>query len=132
MPFTTESVVFISHFDVKPGHLHAFQALWDTVAIELERQKPRTAAYLAFQNEGGGTLTIVHVFPDANAFATHVTGADDRSRQAYEHIVPAGWEVYGAAPEDIVAQLGESALAAGVDLTIQPRQLGGFLRTIVG
>ena len=60
-----------------------------------------------------------------------MTGADDRTRQAYEHIEPAGWEDYGPAPEEILAQLGESALAAGVDLTIQPRRLGGFLRTTV-
>ena len=131
MPFTTEPVVFISHFDVKPGHLHFFQGLWDSMVIELERMKPRTVAYLGFQNDGGGSVTIVHVFPDADGFAAHVTGADERSRQAYEHIEPAGWEVYGPAPEEILAQLGESALAAGVDLAIQPKRLGGFLRTTV-
>ena len=131
MPFTTDAEVFISHFDVKPGHLHFFQALWDATVIELERAKPRNVAFLGVQNEGGGSVTFVHVFPDAAAFSAHVTGADDRSRQAYEHIEPAGWEVYGPAPEDILAQLGESALAAGVDLTIQQRRLGGYLRTTV-
>jgi len=131
MPFTTDAVIFVSHFDVKPGHLRAFQAMWDSIVIELERAKPRTVAYLGFQNEGGGTVTIVHVFPDADGFAAHVTGADDRTRQAYEHITPAGWEVYGPAPDEILAQLGESALAAGVDLAIQHRPLGGFLRTTV-
>ena len=131
MPFTTDPVIFISHFDVKPGHLHFFQALWDSMVIELERAKPRTVAYLGFQNEGGGSVTIVHVFPDADGFAAHVMGADDRTRQAYEHIEPAGWEVYGPAPDEILAQLGESALAAGVDLSIQPRRLGGYLRTTV-
>jgi len=132
MPFTTDAVVFISHFDVKPGHLRAFQAMWDSMVIELERLRPNTVSYLAYMNEGGGSLTIVHTFPDADALRAHVDGADDRSRAAYEHIRPAGWEVYGPAPEDFLEQLGEAALAAGVDLIIQPRALGGFLRTTVG
>jgi hypothetical protein len=131
MPFTTDAVIFVSHFDVKPGHLHFVKAMWDSIVIDLERAKPRTVAYLGFQNDGGGSLTIVQVFPDSDAMAAHLNGPDERTRAAYEHIEPAGWEVYGPAPEEILAQLGESALAAGVDLMIQPRGLGGYLRTTV-
>ena len=131
MPFTNQAVVFVSHFEVKPGHLPAFRAMWDSIVLHLEQSKPRTASYLAYLTEGGGDLTIVHVFPDGDALTTHVFGADERSRAAYEHIQPAGWEVYGPAPEEFLAQLSESALAAGVDLAIQPRALGGFLRTTV-
>ena len=131
MPITQDVVVFVSHFEVKPGHLPAFRAMWDSVAPSLEGSKPRTAAYVAYLSEGGGDLTIVHVFPDRDALTSHVFGADDRSRAAYEHIQPAGWEVYGPAPEEFVAQLGEAALAAGVDLVVQPAPLGGFLRTTV-
>jgi len=29
MPVTTESVMFVSHFDVKRGHQHSFHAMWD-------------------------------------------------------------------------------------------------------
>lgn len=131
MPFTNEAVVLVSHFEVRPGHLPALRAMWDSIVVTLERSKPRTAAYLGSLTEGGADLTIVHVFPDGRAMTAHVFGPDDRSRAAYEHIQPAGWEVYGPAPEEVLAQLGESALAAGVDLVIQPRMLGGFLRTTV-
>lgn len=131
MPFTNQSVVFVSHFEVKPGHLPAFKAMWDSIVLHLEQSKPRTASYLGYLTEGGGDLTIVHVFPDSAALETHIFGADERSRAAYEHIQPAGWEVYGPAPEEFLAQLGDSALAAGVDLVIQPKALGGFLRTTV-
>ena len=64
MPFTNQAVVFISHFQVKPGHLPALR-------------------------------------------------------------------VYGPAPDEFLAQLGDSAVAAGVDLVIQPKALGGYLRTTV-
>jgi len=131
MPFTTDAVIVISHYDVKPGHLRPFYAMWDALVMDFERAKPQTAGYLGYQNEGGGTLTLVQVFPDGTAVDLHFSGADDRSRLAYEHIQPAGWEVYGPAPEDFLEQLGEAALAAGVDLVIQPRGLGGFLRTTV-
>ena len=131
MPFTNEVVVLVSHFEVRPGHLPAFRAMWDSIVVSLESSKPRTASYLGYQTEGGGDLTIMHVFPDSAAMTAHIFGADDRSRAAYEHLRPAGWEVYGPAPEDVLAQLGDDALAAGVDLVIQPKALGGFLRTTV-
>ena len=131
MPFTNEAVVFVSRFEVRPGHLSAFRAMWDSVVISLEASRPRTATYLAYLTEGGAELTIVHVFPDPAAMTAHVFGSDERSRAAYEHIRPAGWAVYGPAPEEILTQLGESALSAGVDLVIQPKALGGFLRTTV-
>jgi hypothetical protein len=105
--------------------------MWDSMVIALEGAKPRTATYLGYLTEGGADLTIVHVFPDPAAMTAHVLGADDRSRAAYEHVQPAGWEVYGPAPEEFLTSLGEAALAAGADLRIQPRPLGGFLRTAV-
>ena len=131
MPFTNQAVVFISHFEVKTGHLPAFRAMWDSIALSLEQSKPRTAAYLGYLSDGGADLTIVHVFPDSSALTAHVLGADDRARAAYEHITPVAWEIYGPAPEEFVTQLSESALAAGADLSIQPRVLGGYLRTTV-
>jgi hypothetical protein len=131
MPFTNEAIVLVSHFEVRQDHLPAFRALWDSIVLSFESSKPRTAAYLGYLTEGGAELTIVHVFPDPDAMTSHVFGSDDRFRAAYEHLQPAGWEVYGPAPEEVLAQLGEAALAAGVDLVIQPRGLGGFLRTTV-
>ena len=127
-PFTSEAIVFISRFEVRLGHLTALRLMWDSVGASLERAKPRTLAYLGYTSDGGAELTIVHVFPDGDAMAAHVAGSDDRSRAAYEHVRPAGWEIYGSAPEDVVAQLGEAALAGGVDLTIHRGAIGGFLR----
>lgn len=125
---TTEAIVLISHFDVRPGHLHLIRGTWASIILKLEGAKPGTAGYLGYLTDGGAELTIVQVFPDGRAMEAHLTGTDGGIRAAYEHIEPAGWEVYGNPPDEILAQLGESALAAGVDLVIQRQPLGGFLR----
>lgn len=131
MPFTTEAIVVISHYEIKPGHLRAFQSMWDGMVLDFERSKPRTIAYLGYQNAGGGSLTLVQVFPDVAALDSHFSGGDERTRSAYEHLEPAGWEIYGLAPDAFLEQLSEAALEVGVDLVVQPRTLGGFLRTTV-
>lgn len=131
MSSANEVVILVSHFEVRPGHLLAFRAVWDSAVAVIERSKPRTAASLGYVTEGGADLTIVQVFADGNAMTSDVFGPDDRFRAAYEHVQLAGWEVYGTASEEVLAHLGEAALAAGVDLVIQPRAFGGFLRTTV-
>ena len=125
-------ITFISHFRVKRGHADAFRAMWDSVSASLEAAKPATTAYLGYLSADGTALTIVHVFPDADAMAAHFAGADDRAAAAYEHIEPAGWEVYGSPhPESIEALQGASA-QAGVPLTWAPDPVGGFLRAAKG
>ena len=122
-------IIFISHFRVKAGHADAFRELWDSVAASLQASKPATTAYLGYLNDAATALTIVHVFPDAGAMAAHFGGADDRAAAAYEHIEPAGWEVYGSPQPESIEMLQGAAAQAGVPLAWQPDGLGGFLRT---
>jgi len=123
-----QPIVFISHFEVKPGHLEAFRAMWESVIGQLEASKPATIAQLGYLSEDGRRLSIVHVFPDADALAAHFLGADERSRAGYEHIGPSGWEIYGRPAEEQLAGLGAEAESAGVALTVTPEVAGGFLR----
>jgi predicted aminopeptidase len=125
----SQPIVFVSHFSVKAGHGAAVRQMWDSVAADLEATRPRTAAYLAFLNEAGDRLSIVHVFPDADAMAAHAQGAGERSRAAYEHFSPGGWEIYGRPHEAELDMMQQGAEAAGVDLSVEPEALGGFLRT---
>jgi hypothetical protein len=126
---TTLPIVFISHFTVKSGHIDAFRAVWTTVIAMLEVSKPATIGQVGYLSDDGARLSIVHVFPDAAALAAHFQGSDDRAAAAYEHIVPAGWELYGRPEDDIVAGLRAEASAAGVTLTVMPELMGGFFRT---
>jgi len=120
--------VFISHFTVKAGHADAFRATWAAMIPQLEASKPATIGQVGYFNDDGTRLSIVHVFPDAQALAAHFEGSDERAAAAYEHIVPAGWELYGKADHAIVAGLRAEAAAAGVTLTVEPQLLGGFYR----
>ncbi|HET6819059.1 MAG TPA: hypothetical protein VFH98_00740 [Candidatus Limnocylindria bacterium] len=124
----SEAIVFISHFEVKPGGLAAYRRLADAVTRELEMAKPRTAVYLQFLDDRSSRLTIVHAFPDAAAMAAHFEGSEGRSVAAYEYITPLGWEVYGPATDTALAVLRDAADAAAVTLRIAPQYLAGFVR----
>jgi quinol monooxygenase YgiN len=123
-----QPITFVSHFRVKPGHAPAFREMWDDVAAALEKAKPATTAYLAYLAADDAALTIVHVFPDADAMAAHFGGSDERAAAAYEHIEPAGWEVYGAPHTADLEQLRAASERSGVGLSVLPEALGGFLR----
>jgi hypothetical protein len=61
-----------------------------------------------------------------------LVGAGERSRAGYEHFTPAGWEIYGRPNEADLKMMRQGAKAAGVDFSIEPEALGGFLRTTAG
>jgi len=124
----SEPIVFISHFEVKPGHAEAFRTMWRSVIGQLEASKPATVAQIAYLNDDASRLSIVHVFADADALAAHFLGATERSRAVYEHIVPAGWEIYGRPADEQLAGLRAEAASAGVTLVVEPEVAGGFLR----
>ena len=123
-----EPIAFISHFRVKPGKLKEVRRLFGSFATQLAVDKPRTTGYLAYVDEAGKRLTILHLFPDAEAMDLHFEGADARSAAAYELFEPSGWEIYGAPSAAALETMQRDAAAAGVSLTVEPTSLGGFLR----
>lgn len=121
-------VAFISHFRVKEGKADAARAAFASVATQLGESRPRTAAFLAFLDEDGTRLSIVHVFPDAEAMDLHVEGAGERSKAAYELFEPAGWEVYGTPSAAALAMIEDQAAEWGVPVRTEPESIGGFIR----
>jgi quinol monooxygenase YgiN len=123
-----EPIVFISHFRVKEDKLNELRQQFREVLEMLEAEKVRTTAQLAYLDDTGTNLSIVHVFADADTMDIHFQGAEERSKAAYEFMDPAGWEIYGT-PSDAASQMmRQAATSAGVALTVQPQNLGGFLR----
>lgn len=123
-----EPIVFISHFRVKDGMLETYKDLVRTVTPQLQAEKPRTLAYLFYLSPSGSEATIVHVFPDAESMDLHAKGSEERSRVAFEFLVPQGWEIYGTPSKAVHDQLRQAASASGVTLTVQPDYFDGFLR----
>jgi hypothetical protein len=126
----SEPIVFISHFQIKEGKLDGLKQLSQGVAKLLQEEKPRTLVFLAYLNENGTQMTIVHAFADADSMDIHVQGADVRSRTAYEYMDPKGWEIYGRPNEQVLEMMRQAATSAGVTLIVQPDYLTGFLRLI--
>jgi hypothetical protein len=125
-----EPIAFISHFRVKRGKAAAVRTMFAAGATQLAVAKPQTAAFLGYLDERGTRLTIVHLFPDAEAMDAHFEGADQRSQAAYELFEPAGWEIYGHPSAAALAMIEREAAQAGVPLMVAPKALGGFTRLI--
>ena len=118
-------VVFISHSRVREGKLEELRRFLRTGAPLLEAGKPRTQAFLAYLDVDAETLSIVHVFPDADAMATHIEGAAERTEASSEFIETGTIDVYGAPSDDVLAVLrGNPAIS----LNLRPTYVAGLLR----
>ena len=121
-------VAFVSHFRIKEGKLDATKEAFATVSTELGASRPRTAAYIAFIDEAVERLSILHVFPDADAMDAHAEGAGERSKAAFELFEPAGWEIYGEPSATVLKSIEDVAAEWGVAVNIEPVSIGGFIR----
>ena len=123
-----EPIVFISRFRLRAGAADALERAFDAAIELIAESKPRTATYAAYIDDEESELRIVHAFPDAAAMSLHFEGADERTSSIADLAEPAGFEVFGPAPTSAVEQLRREASEVGVELSVFPRSLGGFLR----
>jgi hypothetical protein len=62
----SEPIVFISNQRVKEGKLGGYKDYYRQVAEQAQADKPSTIAHLAYLNEEGSELSIIHIFPVAH------------------------------------------------------------------
>jgi quinol monooxygenase YgiN len=93
----SDPIVFISHSRVKEGNLEALEGYAREIAPEIapviEQAKPGTVVFLAYTDEAGSELHMVHAFPDAEAMRRHLEGVDERVAAASELIETTGYEI---------------------------------------
>ena len=124
----SDPVAFITRLTLREGKtLDALRPMWRDAAAELDADKPGTLVFLSFANESATEISIIHVFASAEAMDRHIEGSEVRSRRAFEFVAPLGWEIYGAPSEAAVENLRRAANAGGVDLTVYPEFVSGFL-----
>lgn len=128
----SEPIVFISHNAVKEGKLDGFREAFRDVATAMDAEKPGTVAFLAYADEDGGEISVVHIFPDAEAMGLHLQGVQERMGVAMEFIETKGYEIYGAPSEPLLEAMRGFANAEGVPLSVQTDHVGGYLRTRAG
>jgi quinol monooxygenase YgiN len=121
-------IVFISHNAVKDNKLEGFRVAFGEVAVAMNAEKPGTVVYLAFADEDGPKISVVHVFPDAEAMGQHLQGVQERMSKAVGFIETTGYEIYGAPSEPVLEAMRGFAEAEGVPLQVQRQYVGGYLR----
>jgi len=123
----TSPIVFISHFKIKEGVLNDVKELSQNVSKFIEANRPGTVAFLQFTNVEGTELSILHVFPDADAFDKHLEGAGERSNKAFEVIIPTRREVYGR-PSDKAMSMLNPPEGSGIELKQMSELEAGYIR----
>jgi hypothetical protein len=63
----TDSIVFIVRNKIKPGRLAAFREHYLASLPQVESGKPGTIVQLAYENEDAMEVSIVRLFPGADA-----------------------------------------------------------------
>jgi len=94
----------------------------------IEANKPGTVAFLQYANKEGNELSILHVFPDADAFDKHNEGAGERSSKAFEFIVPTRREIYGL-PSDQAMAILTPPEGSGISINQMSQVVGGYIRS---
>lgn len=123
----SKPIVFISTHKIREGKLDGFKERNRQVAQYMEANKLGTVAFLAYLNEDGSEVSIVHLFPDAEAMEQHMEGVGDRAKRAAEFLEFQLLEVYGR-PSDKVLQMMKQAPESGVTFRITPEHLDGYTR----
>jgi hypothetical protein len=121
------AIVFITHFKVKEGKLDAFRRHYrESIPITMA-DKPDTQAQLAYGNEDATEVSIVRLFPNADALDLQIQGADERSKRTYEYIEPTGIEIFGT-PNPATVEKMKKITGSSIKLRISPHFIDGFIR----
>jgi hypothetical protein len=122
-----EPVVFISRNKIREGKVDEFRKHYRDSIPWILATKTDTLAQLAYENEEATELTVVRIFPSAEALDSQIQGADERSKKTYEFIEPVSIEIFGTPHSATLEQMKKIA-GFGVAVKISPHFMGGFIR----
>ena len=122
-----DPIVFISRNRVREGMLNDFKRHYSESVPRTEAAKPDTLVQLAYVNDEGTEVDIVRVFATAEALDLQLQGADQRSRAASQFIEPSGVEIYGT-PSAYTMEMLKKVAGSGIDVSVKPGFIGGFIR----
>ena len=123
----SDPIIFISNQRVKEGKLEGLKQYYRQVAEQAKANKPGTVAHLAYHNEEGTELSIIHIFPDAESMELHMIGVDELAKKAYEYVEILSFEIYGK-PADTVLERMMQIVGSRIPLNIRPQIIGGYIR----
>ena len=121
--------IFIATNKLKPGKLEAERARVRELSDFIAANEPRLLAFNEYADEGGTEVGVVQVHPDAESMQFHMNVVAERAASAYAETLDAttAVQVFGT-PDDTILQMLRQQAGAGVDLSVKPHRLGGFIR----
>lgn len=122
-----EPIVFINRNKIREGKTDEFRKHYRDRIPPILATKTDTLTQLAYENEESIEITIVRLFPSAQAFDVQIQGADERSKKTYEYIEPISIEIFGRPNSATLEQMKKIA-GSGVPMRISPNFMGGFIR----
>ena len=123
----SEPVVFISRNRIKEGKTDEFRKHYQDSIPPILAAKTGTVAQLAYENEQATEVTVIRLFPSADALDQQIQGADERSKKTYEFIEPISIEIFGT-PNPATLEKMRKIAGSGVVVTISPHYIDGFIR----
>ena len=122
-----EPIVFISRNKIREGKTDEFRHHYRDSVPPIMAGKPGTLVQLAYEDEEAREVTIVRLFPSADALDQQIQGADERSKKTYEMIEPIGIEIFGT-PNPATLEKMKKIAGSGVNVSISPHYIDGFIR----
>lgn len=83
--------------------------------------------FLVYLNADSSEVSIVHVFPDADAMDRHMEGVAERAKQSYACMEPAGFEIHGT-PNAGVLEMMKRMTGSNIPLSVRSQYVSGFMR----
>ncbi len=123
----TAPIVFISRNRIKPDKADEFRTHYHNSVPTIEANKSNTLAQLAYENADATEVTIVRVFPNADALDQQLQGADKRSKKTYEFIEPISIEIFGT-PNPATLEKMSKIAGSGITFKVDPHYIGGLIR----
>jgi hypothetical protein len=127
----TDPIIFISRNRIKEGKLENIKVHYESSIAPVQANKPGTLLQLAYFNDDATEMTIIRLFPNADALDQQLKGADERSKITYQFIEPTGFEIYGP-PSIFALEMFKKVAGSGIAVSINPQYMGGFIRPMSG
>lgn len=116
-------IVLISTHTIKESKLDAFKERNKF----LKENKPGTIAFLTYLNEDETEVSLVHIFPDAEAMELHMQGLAERAKDSNEFLEFRRHEINGE-PSNKVLQMMKPASGSGVTVSVRPENVSSYIR----
>ena len=127
----TEPIVFIIRNRVKEGMCDDFYNHYQKSIPLTKKSKQGTIIQLAFINDDATEVDIIRIFPNAEALDLQLQGADQRTKKTYKFIEPTSIEIYGT-PNIFALEMMKKVAGSGIDVSVKPQFIGGFIRSKLG